>query len=302
MSPEQARASPSTNGPTSGRSGACFTRWWRAVPRLPVTRSPTRWLRFSARNRIVPCLPSPTPPGVRRLLRRCLEKDAKRRLRDIGDARVELDEAVTAPVDAPVLVAETRVKPHAAARTLGRPRGARRVRCGCGNLCTTDGALLEESARERTVHQTDRFRRPGRVNLAGRQVRGLSIEPRRTVRCLGHSGGNRGVQKSHGRSLSGLENDATRNVGFSEDASKVWVLVNNGKGFVDSWVVPTMGGTARPFLSCRARGVVSGREQACVSPRARRRSHLCCRTGREQRQTNLHRHSGISLPLSNVVS
>jgi serine/threonine protein kinase len=37
-------------------------------------------------------LPPATPPAVRRLLRRCLEKDPKRRLRDIGDARLELDD------------------------------------------------------------------------------------------------------------------------------------------------------------------------------------------------------------------
>ena len=36
-------------------------------------------------------LPPQTPPNVRRLLHRCLEKDAKRRLRDIGDARFELE-------------------------------------------------------------------------------------------------------------------------------------------------------------------------------------------------------------------
>ena len=38
-------------------------------------------------------LPGSVPHAVRRLLRRCLEKDPKRRLRDIGDARVELDES-----------------------------------------------------------------------------------------------------------------------------------------------------------------------------------------------------------------
>ena len=38
-------------------------------------------------------LPSATSPAIRRLLERCLEKDVKRRLRDIGDARVELDDA-----------------------------------------------------------------------------------------------------------------------------------------------------------------------------------------------------------------
>ncbi|MGQ0736914.1 MAG: protein kinase domain-containing protein [Acidobacteriota bacterium] len=41
-------------------------------------------------------LPADTPPHVRRLLRRCLEKDPKRRLRDIGDARVELEDALAA--------------------------------------------------------------------------------------------------------------------------------------------------------------------------------------------------------------
>jgi eukaryotic-like serine/threonine-protein kinase len=37
-------------------------------------------------------LPASTPAGVRRLLQRCIEKDVKRRLRDIGDARVDLDD------------------------------------------------------------------------------------------------------------------------------------------------------------------------------------------------------------------
>ena len=39
-------------------------------------------------------LPAPTPPSVRRLLQRCLDKDATRRLHDIGDARVDLDDAL----------------------------------------------------------------------------------------------------------------------------------------------------------------------------------------------------------------
>ncbi len=34
-------------------------------------------------------LPARTPPGLRRLLQRCLVKDRKQRLRDLGDARVE---------------------------------------------------------------------------------------------------------------------------------------------------------------------------------------------------------------------
>jgi eukaryotic-like serine/threonine-protein kinase len=42
-------------------------------------------------------LPAATPTAVRHLLRRCLEKDPKRRLRDIGDARIELEETLASP-------------------------------------------------------------------------------------------------------------------------------------------------------------------------------------------------------------
>jgi eukaryotic-like serine/threonine-protein kinase len=44
-------------------------------------------------------LPSDTPDAVRRLLRRCLEKDPASRLRDAGDARLELEEALTGVED-----------------------------------------------------------------------------------------------------------------------------------------------------------------------------------------------------------
>jgi len=40
-------------------------------------------------------LPPATPGSVRRLLRRCLDRDVKRRLRDIGDARIDLDDGVS---------------------------------------------------------------------------------------------------------------------------------------------------------------------------------------------------------------
>ena len=42
-------------------------------------------------------LPEDTPPSVRRLLHRCLQRDPKRRLRDIGDARADIDEPIEIP-------------------------------------------------------------------------------------------------------------------------------------------------------------------------------------------------------------
>jgi Tol biopolymer transport system component len=47
-------------------------------------------------------LPPALPPEVHRLVRRCLQKDPRRRIHDIADARVEIDEALN-PVSAPVV-------------------------------------------------------------------------------------------------------------------------------------------------------------------------------------------------------
>jgi serine/threonine protein kinase len=47
-------------------------------------------------------LSSETPAPIRRLLRRCLEKDRKRRLESAADARLEIDEALTTPSTASI--------------------------------------------------------------------------------------------------------------------------------------------------------------------------------------------------------
>ncbi len=47
-------------------------------------------------------LPASTPPRVRELLERCLQKDVNRRLRDIGDARIVLEDAVAESAERPL--------------------------------------------------------------------------------------------------------------------------------------------------------------------------------------------------------
>ncbi len=54
-------------------------------------------------------LPPKTSPRVRQLLGRCLEKDPRKRLRDIGDARLELTDAIGAPASSH---RPTRVRPR----------------------------------------------------------------------------------------------------------------------------------------------------------------------------------------------
>ncbi len=62
-------------------------------------------------------LPATTPAPVRKLLRRCLEKDRRKRLADAADARLEIDDALTAPAADP--------SPAGAAASTASARGTR---------------------------------------------------------------------------------------------------------------------------------------------------------------------------------
>ena len=64
-------------------------------------------------------LPPDLPASAHRLLKRCLEKDPKRRLSSIGDARLELDDSTTSPVIVSSASPLRRVLPWAIAAVTG---------------------------------------------------------------------------------------------------------------------------------------------------------------------------------------
>ena len=92
-------------------------------PRLAATRCRTRLPGSSSANPTGSALPPTATPAVKRLIERCLQKDPKRRLRDIGDARVELDDTHAADEIA-------RPSPATPARS-GILCGRRGGRCRC---------------------------------------------------------------------------------------------------------------------------------------------------------------------------
>jgi serine/threonine protein kinase len=51
-------------------------------------------------------LPEGTPWNIRALLRRCLQKDPRRRLHDIADARIDIEETISKPLEASALPGE----------------------------------------------------------------------------------------------------------------------------------------------------------------------------------------------------
>jgi eukaryotic-like serine/threonine-protein kinase len=61
-------------------------------------------------------LPASTPGKIRDLLRRCLQKEMNKRARDAGDARIEIEEALAAPVTAELTAAAPTKGIHAFGR------------------------------------------------------------------------------------------------------------------------------------------------------------------------------------------
>jgi len=66
---------------------------------------------------------------------------------------------------------------------------------------------------------------------------------------VGQVGGTEFVNLTHGR-FPGLFNARVRNIGFTPDGTHIWVHVTN-KDLADHriWLIPTLGGEPRPFLS-----------------------------------------------------
>jgi serine/threonine-protein kinase len=92
-------------------------------------------------------LPPPTPAQIRKLLRRCLQKDPQRRLRDLGDARLEIEETLIPPV--------------------AEPTGQRDLDLADGNVPTS---------RRRLPPARQRGESPGRDFIAGRrEARWISV-------------------------------------------------------------------------------------------------------------------------------
>jgi serine/threonine protein kinase/tetratricopeptide (TPR) repeat protein len=102
MSPEQARAQPVDKRTDIWAFGCVlFELLTGRSPFAGATMSDTI-AAILEREPEWNALPDVTPAPIGRLLRRCLEKDARHRLRDSGDARIEIDEALAEPRGGPL--------------------------------------------------------------------------------------------------------------------------------------------------------------------------------------------------------
>jgi len=192
-------------------------------------------------------LPAATPPALHKLLRRCLQKDPVRRMRDIGDARAELEDARSDP--APVRAEEVRRRrsgPGAAvaASILGislvsavwmvgrRPATAANP---LENALFTRFTNLEGTERSAAVSPDGRF-----VAFRSDQDGPLDV-------WLGQVGAGMFKNLTNG-SDDEFATD-TPSCGFSADGSEVWLSGGPDRRLR---LIPLIGGEPRPFLAERA--------------------------------------------------
>ena len=148
-------------------------------------------------------LPADVPPPVTRLLRRCLEKEPGRRLRDIGDARFELEDALglSSGAVATPNVPSASDTPRPARRSTVMLLGAVAVGASIGALATS---VFNRETRN-AVREPVRFvlSLPADQRLAGLDFESLAISP--TDTHIAYIGIQNGRQQLYVRPLSSLD-------------------------------------------------------------------------------------------------
>ena len=94
MSPEQAKGRPADKRCDVWAFGCVLYEMLTARRAFAGNEVSDVLASILAREPDLAALPSATPASIRRLIRRCLQKDRHERLRDIGDARIEIRDAL----------------------------------------------------------------------------------------------------------------------------------------------------------------------------------------------------------------
>jgi serine/threonine protein kinase/Tol biopolymer transport system component len=196
-------------------------------------------------------LPATTPRMIARLLQRCLKKDPTRRLRDIADARADIDDALElgkAPAMAAerpaVVSARSRWSPWVAIVLIALASAAAgwAVR---GPTSVPGNPLSNATFTRLTNVESDGAE--AALSPDGKFAAFLSDRDGPLDVWLTQVGSGRFQNLTRESHMPGLR--PVRNIGFSADGSQIWF---GGAPVGRMRIMPMMGGPARPFLVDRA--------------------------------------------------
>jgi len=112
MSPEQARGKPVDKRTDIWAFGCVLYELLTGKEAFRGETASDTLAAVLERDPDLQLLPPVAPAKIRDLLRRCLQKDSQRRLRDIGDARIEIEETLAAPAERQTTASSKDVSAH----------------------------------------------------------------------------------------------------------------------------------------------------------------------------------------------
>ena len=191
-------------------------------------------------------LPANTPLNIHTLLRRCLHKDMNRRLQHIGDARIEIEEALSGAATWPAAPASTE-----APRVTTWRRALPWALAGLFALTTIIATWQVQRTRRQASNPAMHFSVV--TNFTGVEAQPSLSPDGRSVAFVSDRGGqsNIWVGLITGGSLVPITKDPNLKYRprWSPDGSKLAYARLNEAGIFDVWIVPALGGTARKILT-----------------------------------------------------
>ncbi len=147
MSPEQARGKSVDRRSDIWAFGVVLYEMLTGTRAFPGEAVADCLAKIIERNPDYDALPPDVPPSIRQLVFRCLEKDQRERLRDIGDARIEIKQALATP-------------PNDAHRKSYEPPSS-------GTEAVPDLGEQENSRRQEQIEAIEAYKVGGLVTVAG---------------------------------------------------------------------------------------------------------------------------------------
>ena len=196
-------------------------------------------------------LPSATPVAIRRLLLRCLAKDAKQRLRDAGDVRIEIDainEVVPGVADVSVAAMVRTGKTWlpwtvvAALAALGAGAAVWEAR----RLSIIQEAPLA-NARFSLFTGWEGTEGAAEISPDGKFVAFIADRAGEYDLWVSQVGTGHFLNVTEDIPQLGAPGGLLRIFGFSGDGGEIW-FTQAGDSSAPKWLIPLTGGTPRPFL------------------------------------------------------
>jgi Tol biopolymer transport system component len=201
-------------------------------------------------------LPETTPDVVARLLERCLRKDVRRRLRDIADARIEIDDAIAAPAGSKPAVGDERSRSRSRRWALTGGIAAAVLASAVfitWRLWVNDYFWQNPLADAQAVRLTDfeGEEADAAISPDGKFVVFLSNRDGPLDVFISQIGSGVVTNLTKGDFRAAPTWGMVRSTGFSADGEQVWFLLGpsqSGLSDTSTLMGPTMGGIPKPFL------------------------------------------------------